>query len=469
MRALWIMSLVSMVAACGLDDGTFKTSKNGSLSMAITNAEGERDVLRTGTSLNLSTQRALGLDANTVYRVEVANSTTGSPVAIADLLTDMSGEMQISTVAHDVGEFDDVQDTDSLTISIKDKKKGQTITDLTLPLTPHQVHFEGHGFQVDEIQPPHVWSADATGKALNAYVVGGAPDAGETAAPIYVAGDGFPTDVTQVDVYIMKDSDDWQNKPIPQPGDPGYIHGPVVATVDRGTMKMTALDWQPSGESVGVYDIIVDVDRNGRFDYSFSAKDGADGEKKVGFTIQYGQAWYRARAALEGKHLLVNLAYNSSSRSGGSWENAYSRSSKIYSYVNPPVQAGARHAFVTKLVVKHQSWNTFWNNPERMMQTSDGRDRIYIADQVVNETGGTTQHSCTNSPPVTIINPEDLPADATEEELKFDVVFDYDNDGHYDVGRDLLDVVAHETDGSLISAKALSEMEDSKVFGFQVK
>jgi hypothetical protein len=457
--------IVFALASCGLDDGNLKKQNFGSSSMAITNAEGEQDVLRVGTALSVATLPELSLKANTVYRVVVSNLNTKSELAVAELLSDGAGAIPLSTVAHDIGEFDGVGDTHTLSVKVSDKAKA--VAEMTIPVTPHEVHFEGHGFSINEIQPPHVYSADQNGTALNSFVVGGPPDPGEVAAPIYVAGKGFPTEVTKVDIYIVKDADVWQGKSIPKPGEAAYVLGPIVGTLDRGILRPTALGWQPTGADLGPYDILVDVDRNGKFDYSFSSTDGADGEGKVGFTVQYGQAFYRARSAMEGKHLLVNLAFDSASRTG-SWANSYSKSSQIYSYVNPPVQSGARHAFVTKYVVWHQSWEKFWNNPVKYTQGGGGKERIYIGDIIVQQTGGTTQHSCTNSPPVAVINPENLPVDGTANPFKFDVVFDYDGDGYYDLGTDLLDVVGHRTDGGLISASELKGLTDDQIFGFQV-
>ena len=124
---------------------------------------------------------------------------------------------------------------------------------------------------------------------------------------------------------------------------------------------------------LGIYDVLVDVDRNGTFDHGFSAKDGADGEGKVGFTLQYGAAWLRTKLAMTSKHLLVNLAYSSSSRSGGTWSNSYSSADSIYSYVNPPVQSGGKHGYVVKLLLKHQSWSQFWNNPDSLAAGAPAR------------------------------------------------------------------------------------------------
>jgi hypothetical protein len=400
----------------------------------------------------------------------------------------------------------------------------------------------------------------------------------------------------------MKDRDSWRDEQIPQLGqeNDGYVFGPITGTVERGLLKITHLDWHPTGNDLGPYDIIADLavssqGGNGQFDYNSDIKDAADGENKVGFTIQYGAGWKRAKAstvaaqlsldaaktaldaangaaakaeneainggeeakakaqqareaankakaefdkaqnasgqadtafnqeladattcenqanvadqaakaaadyakqacelaqlteeaakaykealaaAIAAKHLLVNLAFESSNRKA-TWKNTYSTQDKIYTYINPPIQKGAKHAWVTKVVVTHQSWNQFWNNPDVIEAGGrGGNGRIKIDDLVVKDasgdkqlTGATTQHSCTNSPPVAIINPEALPLDTNGGNMKFDIVFDYDNDGYYDIGVDFLDVIGHRSDGALLSAKDLVGIPDNQLFGFEV-
>jgi hypothetical protein len=583
MRTTWVAAISLVVLGCGLDETTYKKQHDNTTTLAITNAEGEQDVLRTGTSLSVALGSDLQLKANTVYRLTVTNTATQSLVSQADLLSDSLGMLEITTVAHDLGENDGVGERDTLQVRLS-APDGASVADTMVELTPHAYGYVGHGFTVNEIQPPHVFSCDGAGTPVNAYVVGALPDAGETAAPIYVAGTGFPPNVTTVDLYIARDRDAWKGKAIPRHGEADFIAGPIVGTVVNGELKPVAVtDWKPAGKDLGPYDVLVDVDRNGTFDYSFSAKDGADGENKVGLTIQYGARWFRAKAAStaatlsvaaaqaaataadqaaskaeaaavngganaqalaqqartaannakaqltlaqtasgkadaafnqsladdttaqseagkadaaaksaanfaqtaaqliaateaaaaaykaamvaewQGKHVLVNLAFDSSSRSG-SWKNTYTTSSKIYSYVNPPVQHGARHAFVTKLVIYHQDWSKFWNNADKLIQ---GNGKLYIADKVVQATGGTVQKSCTNSPPVAIINPIDLPVDIGDK-VKFDVVFAYANDGYYVPGRDILDVVGNSTGGDLVSPVEISKLADADIYGFAV-
>jgi len=450
-----------LTAACGLEDGNYGKQNQGSASMAITNAEGETGLLRTGTSLSIETVvDRLKLEPNKVYNVTVTNLDTGRELARASLLANMMGKIELTTVAHDLGEFDDVEDRHTLNVKIDHPDSGTLVED-DVPVIPH-LHFEGHGIEVDEVPPPHVFSADSAGTPQNSFVVGGLPDPGEVGAPIHVAGKGFPTGIDKVDLYIVKDADVWRGKQVPTPGDSSYVAGPVVGTVQNGVLKTVAMPWQPEGKDVGIYDILADVDRNGSFDYSFSAKDGADGEGKVGFTLQYGAAWIRTKMAMTSKHLLVNLAYTSSSRSNGTWSNSYASSSSVYSYVNPPVQHGSKHGYVAKLLVRHQSWSQFWNNPDSLVP---GTGRIAVTDHVVQSTAGTPQQGCTNSPPVALLNGQMAPAG----QQRFDVVFDYGKDGFYDIGVDFLDVVADRTDGSLVTAADLENVPDDQIFGFELK
>jgi hypothetical protein len=456
-----------LVTACGLEDWSYDRSKHSSSMMAITSSNGDSHLLRSGSSLNIATTKELNLKANTPYTVVVTNLNTGTELSRSELLSDMVGVLEIATVAHDLGEFDDVEEMDTLSVKVTHPGSGILVED-DVPVAPDLPMFEAHGFQVDEIQPPHIFSADSTGTPQNGFVVGGAPEGDEVGAPIYVAGKNFPPSVEMVDLYIVKDADVWKNTRMPLPTDEHYVVGPVVGQLQNGVLPPTALPWQPEGKDVGIYDILVDVDRNGTYDYGFSAKDGSDGEGKVGFTIQYGAAWQRAKLLMQSKHLLVNLAYTSKNRKDGTWSNSYSRDENIYSYVNPPVQKGERHGYVQKLLIVHQNWSEFWNNPEMMIQGGPGAGRIDIQPYTFQGTGGTPQVGCTNSPPVKMVNPNAVPMEGQISQ-KFDVVFDYGKDGYYDVGVDFLDVVSTRTDGALVTAKDLEGMPDDQIYGLEIK
>ena len=589
LRAICITGLVAIfTAGCGLEDPDLGRSGYGSSTMAITNAEGEDDVLRSGTSLNLKTKQGNVLTPNTFYSVQVTNNRTKAILSRAQLLTDNSGHLELSSVAHDLGEFDDVKDEDSLMVKVQDPANN-TALDALIPITPHIPNFQGHGFQVDEVQPPHIFSADKTGKPINAFVVGASPAKDETAAPVYVVGKGFPTRTSSVHVYLVKDSDKWQGKQMPRSGDAAHVHGPITVTVADGKMSTLALTWKPSNKDIGPYDLLVDVDRNGRYDYAFTSKDGSDGENKVGVTIQYSANWSAAkrdsesttsardeakkayeaadaaatkaesvaagaeakkkaaqaraeantakaayesanaaaakataaftpawadatvcaaqvkiasesartasvaadkaaklvndtvqaqkiweaqtraiREKMAAKHLIVNLAYSSSSRGKGQWANTYSSKAKVYTYINPPVQKGTRHAWLTKWIVKHQSFKKFWNNPDMY---KDGK--VKISPFAYHGGGGSStgikgsiQKSCTNSAPIAIINPGGV--DVSGGPMVYDIVFDYNSDGYYELGKDFIDIQSNNAGSGIQSGKQMMNLADDQIYGFKV-
>ena len=584
-RAMWTLGLVAIFGvACGLEDPDLARSGYGSTTMAITNAEGEDDVLRSGTSLNLKTKEANVLTPNTFYSVEVTNNRTNSILSKAQLLTDNQGQLELSSVAHDLGEFDDVKDEDTLMIRVQDPAN-KTALATNIPITPHIPNFQGHGFQVDEVQPPHIFSADKNGKPVNAFVVGATAAAEETASPIYVVGKGFPTRASSVHLYLVRDSDKWQGKRIPQSGEPSHVHGPVTVSITDGKMSTLALTWKPGHKDIGPYDLLVDVDRNGSYDYAFTAKDGSDGENKVGVTVQYSANWFAAkrdsestvssrdeakksytaadaaatkaesvaagneakkkaaqaraeankakaaynsadsaaskakaafspawadatvcaaqvkvaadaaktaseaadkaaklvndtiqaqkiweaktlaiREKMASQHLIVNLAYSSSSRGKGSWANSYSTKQKIYTYINPPIQKGSRHAWLTKWVLRHQSFAKVWNNPD--MYTNG---KLKLKPYAYHSGGGikgSIQKSCTNSPPVSIINPGGVTV--TDGPKMYDIVFDYNGDGYYELGKDFIDIQANNSSSGVQSGKQMMQLADEKIYGFKV-
>ncbi len=586
-RAICITGLVAIfTAGCGLEDPDLGRSGYGSSTMAITNAEGENDVLRSGTSLNLKTKSSKVLTPNTFYSVVVTNSRTRAVLSRAQLLTDNAGQLELSSVAHDLGEFDDLKDEDSLMVNVQDPANNIAL-DAAIPITPHIPNFQGHGFQVDEVQPPHIFSADKTGKPVNAFVVGASPAKDETAAPVHVVGKGFPAGVSSVHIYMVKDSDKWQGKQMPRSGDAAHVHGPITASVANGKLSTLALTWKPGHKDLGPYDVLVDVDRNGRYDYAFTAKDGSDGENKVGVTIQYSANWFAAkrdsesttsardeakkayqaadaaatkaesvaagneakkkaaqaraeankakaayqaanaaaakataafspawgdatvcaaqvtiasasartaseaadkaaklvndtvqaqkvweaktravREKMAARHLIVNLAYTSSGRGKGQWANTYSSKAKVYTYINPPVQKGSRHAWLTKWIVKHQSFKKFWNNPDMY---KDGKIKITpFAYHGGSSTGikGSIQKSCTNSAPIAIINPGGV--DVSGGPKVYDIVFDYNGDGYYEIGKDFIDIQSNNAGSGVQSGKQMMNLPDDQIYGFKV-
>ncbi|MCC6751236.1 MAG: hypothetical protein IT371_26525 [Deltaproteobacteria bacterium] len=581
--------VVLLVGACGeSEDSRFGKGQFGSSGLAIESSVGDEGLLRSGSALQVRTGASAAFRANALHQVVVLNPSTGREIARTDLLTDPLGRLELASVAHDLGEFDGVKERDVLEVKIHDLKGGQAVAAANVPVVPTLHLLQGYGFQVDEVQPPYIFSARSDGQPANAFVVGALPEPGELAGPVFAGGRGFPANVATVDLYLVRDRDVWKNQPIPQRGQEGWVAGPIAAKVTGGVMQVTSLGWQPVGRDVGPYDLVVDVDRNGRFDFSAGFKDGADGEGKVGLTVQYSGAWLRARsnaltargaadaakaaartasiaafqassaatndpqatakaktireaatqaqlqatvaetaavaaekafnqlladaticvaqaskaeeaarqaatfakgaatdavltaeaekayddalqARLTASHLIVNLAYGSSRRGvDDGWKNRYAPSERVYAYINPPVQRGEKHGRVAKVIVTHQEWAGFWNNPALVEPGGQGSvGRIPYQSILVQTQGATPQTGCTNAPPVAILDPSALSLGQVDL-LRFDVIYDYGNDGYYDIGVDFLDVVSTRTDGAVVSGVELAKLPADQLYGFSV-
>jgi hypothetical protein len=450
-------ALVLLAAAFGACANESQTARVGFSSSAIVawNSHGEAGRLRVGESLALETVLAGTLAPNTRYTVR-ASTRGGSPLAEATLLTDLGGKFPVQTILHDIGEFDDVQEGSTVDIVVE-SPDGKSFAG-AVQVDDHG-RLGGVGWDADEAVPPHVWAADAAGSSRNAFAVGAAPlAAGEVGGELHVAGDRFPPDAT-FDVYVVRDSDSWVGKQIPQHGDPGWIAGPVVGHADAtGRLAALKTGFVPARDHIGVYDVLVDLDRNGTFDWSFTHKDGADGEQKVGFTIQYSQNWFKARTS---KQILVNLAYDSPSRDAGVWRNAFQVGEKVFTYVNPPVMH-QYHARATKWVVKHQDWATYWNSQDPAANQGGvmGYGRRPVEHIAINNITFTPQNGCTNSPPLVTFNAE---------VGQYDMVLDFDGDGYYDIGRDILDVWSGDTQGGLLDPAAVDAAPAAQKVGFTVK
>jgi hypothetical protein len=420
------------------------------------NSHGEAGRLRVGESLSLESMLKGSLEPNARYDVAVTVR-GGEPILEAQLMTALDGRLPVQTILHDVGEFDGLAPGTILDITLT-SPTGRTISD-QLEIASRELERQGIGWDVNEAVPPHLFSADRTGAPQNAFAVGSATLApGEAGGELYVAGDSFPPDAT-FDVYVVRDADNWVGQKIPQSGDAGWIAGPLVAHSDaKGRLLPLATGFTPGKGDVGIFDILADLDRNGTFDWSFTLKDGADGEQKVGFTVQYSQNWLKERTS---KHILVNLAYDSSSRDGGVWRNAYQAGETVFTYVNPPVMR-QYHARATKWVVRHQDWATYWNSQEPGANEggAKGYGRRPVEPIAINNVTFKPQNGCTNSPPLVTFNAE--PGE-------YDMVLDFDGDGYYDIGRDILDVWSGDDQGGLLDAAVVDAAPASSRVGFVVR
>jgi hypothetical protein len=277
----------------------------------------------------------------------------------------------------------------------------------------------------------------------------------ETGGPVYVSGSGFPQDVERVSIYVVRDRDRWTGSALPRGKSAGLVKGPVVAPIVDGMLPPTSTRFAPGPRDLGVYDIIVDVDRDGVFDYETTQKDAIDGEAKVGFTVQRSAKWLEGR---KDKHLLANIAFDSSSRDKGAWRNTYSPGESVFAYINPAIgRKPGIHGHSYKWVVIHRDFKTFWDRGD-----ANGVPFHHLA---VNKLDGLPQRGCTNTPPTYVFTARArLDPDTGRMANAFDIVIDQNGDGRYMPGIDLLDVAGLDETPRLISPTEQRETESNGGF-----
>jgi hypothetical protein len=463
-RALGAWIGASALVGCigsGTTDGPASLGRTdyGAGTFALENSSRESGILRFGDSLRLrSSPETLSLHPYGNYHFTVDSVThdgTHTALSEGDVAANGDGSIPPTTLAHDIGDMpgSDESQAEGFEVTLWDQDDLADKYESFIPLlrTPA---LQG-GWNVQEVDPPHVYASQAGGTPTNAFAVSddGSIDPGEVAGPIFVGGEGLPTFAAgqQVDVYVVRDRDLWQRTAIPQLGEPDHIAGPVQVTVNADGSLVPTQIWQPTVHDVGIYDLLVDVDQNGMFDWELGNKDGADGEAKVGITIQYSQAWVRARSL---RHIIMNIAFNSDGREG-EWKNVFSSGDELYLYVNPDVttRPELNHKMVYKWVVAHQDFDAFWNNPA----SEDANGCIGFADYVMGRFQVPPQHGCTNSAPLHVGRGDNIMGSANGAG-QFDVVFTFDGDGEggdgeprYCPGVDILDITSGDTFESLVT------------------
>lgn len=395
------------------------------------------------------------LEPNSVYNVDVTNDNTDELLSSGQFLTTVDQYIPPYELLFDVGQNSEVEEGDNIRVAVTDDDglEMEQVISLSVLRLP--------GWAVEAVDAPEIFVCDELGNSANAYAVGG-QDPGEVVGEVLVTGSGFPMALAghTVDVYVVEDRENWMSELIPQAGEPGHINGPVALNIDsEGNLPITSSGFLPTEADVGTYDLLVDTDGDGEMDWETSVKDSGDGvDEQVGFTVQYSQAWIRARGE---RHILVNIAYNSRSRDGGQWDNTFNGGDNVYTYLNPPVMH-QYHFSVTKYVVAHQDFDTFWNNPEN---ETGPNNCIPFREHVVQHLGVPIQQGCTNTGPV-----EWGPAAMTlGNEGAFDVVFDRNGDDCYQPGEDLLDVVGGaNTSGGLVTFEEFQAINEADQVGFRV-
>lgn len=458
--------VAAALAGCAGDGSDLGRTSTGSESLALVSSSGEQGILRTGETLNLRSIVPDALKPSTFYRITVSNSGTGAELSHVDTATDVTGMLATTNLLHDVGEYGGLAEGDSLDVMVEERDGGSMAIRANIPLDIIPL-LQVPGFNVNEIQPPHVFATDATGAPQNAFAVGGT-DEGEVRGPIYLTGEGFPQSVAgrDVNVYVVRDRDEWRDRAIPTNAVEGLVNGPISARVEPDGRLLPTQVLDPALRDVGIYDILVDLDGNGRFDWSFSRKDAADGVGKVGVTVQYSPSWLRS---LETRHVLVNIAFDDNSRDSGEWANEYSSTQHVFMYLNPPVMH-EYHFAVTKWIVAHQGFDEFWNNPENF-DREDGTICFQAEGRSLAIQRGDLppEHGCTNTGP-TCFGPMPGPAGGPMAITAYDAVFDRNGDGCYTPGEDLLDIVGGSiTHGNLVSIEEFRALPLADQVGFVVR
>lgn len=466
--ALW--TVMTALVGCVSDPGASRPMGHtdyGSGSFALENSNREQGILRVGDSLRMYAQPGdLDLLPGHKYHFAVTNRSGDTKVSEGDVATREDGSLPPTTLAHDIGDMPGTSETegDSLAVDIWDVDSAGDHLEAFIPLL--RVPALQGGWNIQEVEPPHVFATDGTAPT-NAFAVSdtGDTDPGEIPGPIFVGGEGLPEDVAGgfVDVYVMHDADAWQGFEIPQAGSPEHVVGPIQVAVNPDGTLASTLVWEPGLGDVGIYDMLVDVDQNGIFDWDISNKDGSDGEAKVGITIQYSQAWVRARRI---RHIIMNIAFNDPDR-GGQWTNDFGATDDLFLYVNPDVTArpDLNHKWVYKWIVNHQDFDTFWNDPSH--EGADGC--VDFAENIMGNFQVPPQHGCTNSAPLHVGAAGNISGLANGPG-EYDVVFTFDNNEgavpRYCPGTDILDIISNDVTEALVQDIGTVPLEDR--VGFRV-
>lgn len=112
-----------------------------------------------------------------------------------------------------------------------------------------------------------IWASNSTGNERNSFY---------TNDTVYVTSDSITSGAASVDVYITTDNNTWPDNTTLNDVSTGYK---TISTNASGQVPTTAI-W--SNPAVGSYDIVVDVDRDGRYN---SSTDYVDNASTTGFEV----------------------------------------------------------------------------------------------------------------------------------------------------------------------------------------
>jgi len=263
-----------------------------------------------------------------------------------------------------------------------------------------------------EILPPRLWAPSgrhrqAASRFVN--ILAGTPPrfpmgsvlVGE---PVLVEGFGFPAK-QQVKIFIVRDRDNWQNGDQLADQSGG---AETVTTDDNGNLPRTTI-WESAqrlgtGQTDGDFDVVVDVNRNDRFD---AADDVVNGFLGTGFTVQEQSKGRQAQ------HLAVELA----SSQQGQFKDTFDVNENVTVWLNPPWRQLTPHMMVRKYIVLHKD---NWQNGDVLVDVT-GRPEWDIM-----------RFACANQYAYPVWIAPLVPG-------KYDVIIDMDGDGKYTLGTDYID------------------------------
>jgi len=221
--------------------------------------------------------------------------------------------------------------------------------------------------------------------------------------PVLVEGFGFPAN-QQVKVFVVRDSEQWAGGATLTDESGG---AETVTCTAQGDLPRTVV-WSAAqrlgtGQTDGDFDVVVDVNRNDRYD---SGVDVVNGMLGTSFTVQ--QAGTRQTG-----HLAVQLA---ASRQGA-FKDQFDVREPVGVWVNPPARPLLPGKMVRKYVVLHRD---SWQNGDELVDVT-GRPE-----------GDLVRYACANQYACPVWYAPLTPG-------KYDVIIDVDEDGKYTLGVDYID------------------------------
>lgn len=317
-----------------------------------------------------------GLKPRTQYDVQVLGP-TGSELTLSRFTTDGNGNIPTSALAYDLGQT-------MTTYGLSSPAPSAVGRHTVLVRTLAGVEVRRWTFDLREPTGPIVYASNSAGVAINSFLWG--------AHYVYARGEGFRPGST-VPLYVVTDRWNWVL---------GTALGDVTGAAEIATVggdgKFLVRVW-PLPSPVGGYDIVADIDWDG----NYTAADTVDGYWPVGFMVQQPNTGVAIQV-----QLACDAQYN--------YKDLFLTSENVYIAVNPLTQM-FQHAFGHKYVVIHRD---AWVQGDALVDVTEGPERDH------------PQYGCTNEGRV-LIWPATLAPGV------YDVIFDINHNGVYDVGVDLLD------------------------------